>query len=179
MYDERLTAPPLMWLLPVGSGISFGLVFMIFGAVPGLIGLVAGGAGAAVLLSSYGSARIRVVQGLLVAGEARVPVGALGESFAMDRDECLAWRTHKANGRAFMLLRSYIPTGLRVMVTDPADPTPYLYLSTRTPERLAEAVEAAKAEAAQADAAQTVPAQAEAAPAEAPTDAAPTAPQTA
>ena len=152
MYDERLTAPPTMWLLPVGSGISFGLVFMIFGAVPGLIGLVAGGAGAAVLLSSYGSARIRVVQGLLVAGEARIPVQALGESFAMDREECLAWRTHKANGRAFMLLRSYIPTGIRVMVTDPADPTPYLYLSTRHPERLAQAIETARAEAAEAGA---------------------------
>ena len=66
----------------------------------------------------------------------------------MDREECLAWRTHKANARAFMLLRSYIPTGIRVMVTDPQDPTPYLYLSTRGPERLAQAIVAAKAEAA-------------------------------
>ncbi|QMU72161.1 DUF3093 domain-containing protein [Streptacidiphilus sp. P02-A3a] len=150
MYDERLTAPATMWLLPLGSGISFGLVFLIFGAVPGLVGLVAGGAAAAMLLSSYGSARIRVVQGLLVAGEARIPVEALGESFPMDKEECLAWRTHKANARAFMLLRSYIPKGIRVMVTDPQDPTPYLYLSTRFPERLAQAISAAKADAAAA-----------------------------
>jgi hypothetical protein len=146
MYDERLTAPPSWWLLPVGSGISFALIFLIFGAVPGLVGLVAGGAAAAMLLSSYGSARIRVVQGLLVAGDARVPVEALGEAVAMDRAESYAWRTHKANARAFMLLRAYIPTAVRVYVTDPSDPTPYLYLSTRRPERLVEALAAAAAE---------------------------------
>jgi hypothetical protein len=157
MYDERLTAPATMWLLPLGSGISFGLIFFIFGAVPGLVGLVAGGAAAAMLLSSYGSARIRVVQGLLVAGEARIPVEALGESFMMDKEDCLAWRTHKANARAFMLLRSYIPKGIRVMVTDPKDPTPYLYLSTRFPERLAQAIETAKAEAAAGAGAGTAP----------------------
>jgi hypothetical protein len=31
-----------------------------------------------------------------------------------------------------------------VVVTDPEDPTPYLYLSTREPERLAEALKAAR-----------------------------------
>jgi DUF3093 family protein len=38
------------------------------------------------------------------------------------------------------LLRSYVPTAVRVDVTDPADPTPYLYLSTRRPEKLAKAL---------------------------------------
>ena len=147
MYDERLTAPLSMWLFPAGSGISFGLVFYLFGIVPGLLGLVAGAAAAAVLLSSYGSARIRVVQGLLVAGDARIPVEALGTAHPMDREEAFAWRTRKANARAFMLLRSYIPTALRVDVTDPKDPTPYLYLSTRDPEALATALDSAKQEA--------------------------------
>ena len=147
MYDERLTAPLSMWLFPAGSGISFGLVFYLFGIVPGLLGLVAGAAAAAVLLSSYGSARIRVVQGLLVAGDARIPVEALGPAHPMDREEAFAWRTRKANARAFMLLRSYIPTALRVDVTDPQDPTPYLYLSTRDPEGLAAALDSAKQEA--------------------------------
>lgn len=150
MYDERLTAPLSLWLFPAGSGISFGLVFYLFGIVPGLLGLVAGAAAAAVLLSSYGSARIRVVQGLLVAGDARIPVEALGTAHPMDREEAFAWRTRKANARAFMLLRSYIPTALRVDVTDPQDPTPYLYLSTRDPEGLAAALDSAKQEAVKA-----------------------------
>jgi hypothetical protein len=63
----------------------------------------------------------------------------------LDAEEARAWRTYKADTRAFLLLRGYIPTALRVEVTDPEDPTPYLYLSTREPERLAQALEAAKA----------------------------------
>ncbi|MDX6354043.1 MAG: hypothetical protein QOF98_946, partial [Streptomyces sp.] len=55
-----------------------------------------------------------------------------------------AWRQYKADPRAFMLLRSYVPTALKVTVIDPTDPTPYLYLSTRTPQRLAEALAAVK-----------------------------------
>jgi hypothetical protein len=145
MYDERLNAPPSWWLLPVGSGISFGLIFLFFGLVPGIIGLVAGAAVAAMLLSSYGSVRIRVTQGLLVAGDARIPVEALGQAEPLDQEAAFKWRTAKADPRAFMLLRSYVRTALRVEISDPSDPTPYAYLSTRTPERLAKALAKAKA----------------------------------
>ncbi|WP_055585896.1 DUF3093 domain-containing protein [Peterkaempfera griseoplana] len=145
MYDERLTAPRSWWLLPVATGICLGLILLRFGPVPAAIGLVAGVVLSAAALSSYGSARIRVVQGSLVAGEARVPVEALGQAWPLDRAETVAWRTAKADPRAFMLLRSYVPTALRVEVSDPQDPTPYLYLSTRAPEQLAAALEAARA----------------------------------
>jgi hypothetical protein len=87
MYDERLTAPLTWWLFPAGSGLSFGLIFYLFGTVPGLLALVAGAAVGAVLLSAYGSVRIRVVQGLLVAGDARIPVEALGAAHPLDREE--------------------------------------------------------------------------------------------
>ncbi|WP_370094761.1 DUF3093 domain-containing protein [Streptacidiphilus sp. MAP12-20] len=144
MYDERLSAPAVLWLLPVGSGLSMMLILLVFGPVPALLGLVVGGVGASVLLSSYGSPRIRIVQGHLVAGQARVPLSALGGAEVLDREAAFAWRTTKADARAFMLLRGYIPTALRVEVTDPDDPTPYLYLSTRTPQRLADALQAAR-----------------------------------
>jgi hypothetical protein len=81
----------------------------------------------------------------LIAGEAKVPLAALGEAEILDAEEARAWRTHKADTRAFLLLRAYIPTAVRVDVTDPEDPTPYLYLSTREPERLVETLRAAKA----------------------------------
>ncbi len=58
----------------------------------------------------------------------------------LDAEEARAWRTHRADPRAFMLLRSYVPTAVRVPVTDPQDPTPYVYVSTRAPERLAAAL---------------------------------------
>lgn len=144
-YEERLTAPRSWWLVSFLAGVSLALIVLPFGTLPMLAGLVGGTAAAAVVASSYGSLRIRVVGDSLIAGEAKIPVRALGEAHVLDPEETRAWRTHKADTRAFLLLRSYIPTALRVEVTDPADPTPYLYLSTREPERLAEAIKAAKA----------------------------------
>ena len=145
-YEERLTAPRSWWLMCLLVGIAMALVLLPFGTLPLLGGLVGGTAVSAVVASSYGSIRIRVVGDSLIAGEARIPVAALGEALVLDQEETRAWRTYKANPRAFMLLRAYIPTALKVEVTDPADPTPYLYLSTREPERLAAALKAARTE---------------------------------
>jgi hypothetical protein len=139
-YDERLTAPGSWWLIAAGVGVCGALILFPLGTLPMLGGLVAGGALAMVTVSSYGSVRIRVVAGSLVAGDARIPLSALGEAHALDREEALAWRTYKADPRAHMLLRGYIPTAVRVEVSDPADPTPYVYLSTRAPQRLIEAL---------------------------------------
>jgi hypothetical protein len=143
-YEERLTAPRSWWLISFLVGLSMALILLPFGTLPMLAGLVGGTAAAAVTASSYGSLRIRVVGGSLIAGEAKIPVTALGEAEVLDPEEARAWRTYKADTRAFLLLRSYIPTALRVEVTDPDDPTPYLYLSTREPERLAEALKTAR-----------------------------------
>ncbi|MFI8242377.1 DUF3093 domain-containing protein [Streptomyces sp. NPDC085866] len=143
-YEERLTAPRSWWLISFLVGVSFALILLPFGTLPLLGGLVGGTAAAAVVASAYGSVRIRVVGDSLIAGEAKIPVSALGDAEILDPEEARAWRTHKADTRAFLLLRAYIPRALRVEVTDPQDPTPYLYLSTREPERLAAAIEAAK-----------------------------------
>lgn len=140
MYEERLTVPRSWWLLSVALGLSLALILLRFSGVAALVGLVVGVAAGTAALSSYGSARIRVVQGSLVAGQARVPVSALGAVEVLNPKEAVAWRSVKADPRAFMLLRSYVPTALKVEVTDPADPTPYLYLSTRSPQKLADAL---------------------------------------
>ena len=144
-FDERLTAPRTWWLIAFGVGLACALILMPFGGLPLVGGLVGGTAASAVIVSSYGSVRIRVVAGALVAGDARIPLSALGEARVLDAEEALAWRTHKADARAFMLLRSYVPTAVRVEVTDPDDPTPYLYLSTRQPQALVAALTAVPA----------------------------------
>ncbi|MGW1539881.1 DUF3093 domain-containing protein [Streptomyces sp. NPDC002309] len=149
-YEERLTAPRSWWLISFLVGASFALILLPFGTLPMLGGLVGGTAVAAVAASSYGSVRIRVVGGALIAGEAKIPVTALGDAEILDQEEARAWRTYKADTRAFMLLRAYVPTALRVEVSDPADRTPYLYLSTREPLRLAEAIRTAREAAAAA-----------------------------
>lgn len=144
-YEERLTAPGSWWLIAALAGVSAGLVLLPFGLLPLVGGALVVGTLSAIAVNAYGAARIRVVNGMLVAGRARVPLSALGEAWALDAEEARAWRSHKADPRAYMLLRSYIPTAVRVEVTDPEDPTPYLYLSTRRPERLVRALSEARA----------------------------------
>lgn len=139
-YDERLTAPRSWWFLSVMIGVCCALIALPFGPLPLLVAFAGATAVCCTVVSSYGSARIRVVAGSLVAGDAKIPVSALGDAVTLDRKEAMAWRTYKADARAFMLLRSYVPTALKVEVTDPGDPTPYLYLSTRSPRQLAEAL---------------------------------------
>ncbi|MFG2533493.1 DUF3093 domain-containing protein [Streptomyces sp. NPDC048516] len=143
-YEERLTAPRSWWVIAALIGVACALMLLPLGTLWMLGGLIGGAALSAVAVSSYGSARIRVVGGALIAGDAKIPVTALGEARALDADEALAWRTHKADARAFMLLRGYIRTAVRVEITDPQDPTPYAYLSTRTPERLVAALAAGR-----------------------------------
>ncbi|SEC26949.1 DUF3093 domain-containing protein [Streptomyces sp. TLI_105] len=144
-FDERLTAPRSWWVIVGLIGLSGALIMFPLGTVPMLGGLIAAAVIAGVVVSSYGSARIRVVAGSLVAGDARIPVAALGAAEALDAEEARAWRTHKADPRAFMLMRSYVPGAVRVEIIDPADPTPYVYLSSRDPEALIAALEAERA----------------------------------
>ncbi|MEU3722549.1 DUF3093 domain-containing protein [Streptomyces sp. NPDC031705] len=143
-HDERLSAPRSWWGIAALTGLACALMLLPLGTLPMLAGLVGGAALAGLLVSSYGSARVRVVGGALAAGDARIPVAALGEPEVLEAEEARAWRTYKADPRAFMLMRSYVPTAVRVEVTDPADPTPYVYVSTREPQALAAAVRAAK-----------------------------------
>ncbi|MBW5483362.1 DUF3093 domain-containing protein [Streptomyces bambusae] len=149
-HDERLTAPRSWWVIAVLVGISGALIMLPLGTTALLAGLVGGTALAGLLVSSYGSARVRVVGGALAAGDARIPVAALGEPEVLDEQEARAWRTHRADPRAFMLMRSYVRTAVRVEVTDPEDPTPYVYVSTREPQALAAALRAASEQAARA-----------------------------
>ncbi|MFD7287444.1 DUF3093 domain-containing protein [Streptomyces sp. NPDC057539] len=144
-YDERLTAPPSWWGIAALIAVAGGLITLPMGVLPMLGGVIGAGALAAAGVSSYGSARIRVVADSLVAGTARIPVAALGDAQVLDAEEARAWRLHKADPRAFMLLRSYVPTALRVEITDPEDPTPYVYVSTRDPKALAAALKAVRA----------------------------------
>ncbi|GAA2490707.1 DUF3093 domain-containing protein [Streptomyces gobitricini] len=146
-YDERLTAPPAWWVLAALAGVAGGLIMLPLGTLPMLGGVILAGALACMAVSSYGSARVRVVAGSLVAGDARIPVSALGEPEVLDAEEARAWRTYRADTRAFMLLRGYIPGAVRVVVTDPADPTPYVYLSSRDPKALAAALTDVRAQA--------------------------------
>ena len=141
-YREKLSAPISWYLIAVAFGLCFGIIFLVVSPWLALAALVGVAAVSCAVVATYGGPRIEVRPDGLTAGKANLPVGALGRAGALDAEAARALQTHQADARAFMLLRSYVRTAVRVENIDPADPTPYLYLSSRKPEELAAAVNA-------------------------------------
>nr|WP_218849282.1 DUF3093 domain-containing protein [Nocardioides perillae] len=102
----------------------------------------------ALFLLAYGRAPVRVVTtpdgAELQAGRARIDVRHLGPATALDREATRRTAGVEADARAFLLLRPYLKRSVKVELRDPADPTPYWLVSTRHPQRLVAALEAAR-----------------------------------
>jgi hypothetical protein len=141
-YRERLSAPVSWWFIAFLFGLALGIILLVTGPWQALGGLVGGTVLGGWTVAAYGRPTIRVEGGELIAGIATLPASALGRAVALDQEKARALRSYEADPRAFMLLRSYVTTAVRVEVADPADPTPYLFLSSRRPKDLAAAVNA-------------------------------------
>lgn len=146
-YHERLGVPLRWWVQ--GTMLIASLWIAMIVAIPdNPIPWVATGAAFALLalcLLWYGDARIVVRDGWLRAGRARIETRFIGSVEALDAQQ--TWRVSgpEADARAFLLLRPYLRRAVQVRLDDPADPTPYWLLSSRHPNALADALEAARA----------------------------------
>ena len=141
-YEERLTAPAGWWAVTALAAVMGGLVFLRVSPVAAVAAALVTAALCGALVVAYGRIGVRVADGYLEAGRARLPLTALGAATALDAEAARRLRTTEADARAFMMLRGYVRTAVRVDVSDPEDPTPYLYLSTRRPEKLVKALSA-------------------------------------
>jgi hypothetical protein len=143
-YDERLTPPPGLWVGVLVFALALGLSF--YAALGPVAGVVAFGVPAVLLSLALvrSTAAVRVEDGHLVAGPARIPVKALGPVAVLDAEEARRVRGPQSDPAAFHLIRGWIPAGVLAEVVDPGDPTPYWFVATRHPERLRAAVEDAR-----------------------------------
>jgi Protein of unknown function (DUF3093) len=141
-YRETLRAPLSWYFIAFLFGLSLGIILLVVSPWLSLAGLIGGTVLCCLAVARYGTPVIEVSEGRLKAGPATLPATALGPAVALGAEKARTLRTFEADPRAFLLLRSYIQTAVRVEVADPSDPTPYLYLSTRRPEKLAAAVNA-------------------------------------
>ena len=143
MYDERLGVPLRWWVQATMFLASIWLAFVV--ALPQVVAWTAAGVlagGVVALFVGYGAARVRVVDGVLRAGRAQIPVALLANPVPLDPEAARLLAGRDADARAFLLLRPYVKRAVRVDVVDPADPTPYWLVSTRRPEELAAALSA-------------------------------------
>jgi hypothetical protein len=121
-------------------------VLALLVAVPPAVAFGSGGvmaALAALMLVGYGGMRVSVVDGVFSAGRARIPVTFLRDPETLDASGVRAVAGVEADARAYLMLRPYVSTAVRVRLTDPADPTPYWLVSTRHPRALAAELTAA------------------------------------
>jgi Protein of unknown function (DUF3093) len=142
-YSERLTVPLRWWVQATMLLATLWLAFVV--AMPLWAACLAAGGLLLVVYALFvwtGSARVAVRDGVLHAGTAHIAVEHLAEPEPLDREQTRRVLGIDADARAFLLTRPYLRHSVKVLVQDPADPTPYWVLSTRHPRRLAAALTA-------------------------------------
>lgn len=143
IYRERLWPTPWlfvalllvipavsMMLLPINAPIALPVAIVVYIIL------------SAILFATAPS--IRVENGELIAGSARIPVSLLGEAQILDADALRRAIGPGLDARAHLLIRGTIHRGIKITVTDPADPAPYWVLTTRNPRTLVDALDQAR-----------------------------------
>jgi hypothetical protein len=140
VFRERLSAPWWLWLAVFALAASLGIAY----AAPFTVGIgllafaLAFGVAALGLIGSVPVIEVR--DGTLRAGAATLPLDCVGDALALDAEQARVLRGAGADPFAWMVLRGWIGTAVRVDVDDPEDDTPYWYISTRHPDALVAAL---------------------------------------
>ena len=169
VYHERLWVPVSWWLVGLAVIVILGteLVAGFGGAAVAAIYAVLV-AGWAALLLSWGRPQVEVAGGELIVGRARLPLTAVGEVSALDREQTRAIAGPRADPAAFTLIRPYLREAVYIEVTEPGAGgvpqrrlrwrqwrpqvevteltagTPYWLVATRHPGKLAAAINSAR-----------------------------------
>lgn len=144
LFEETLRVPLRWWGQATMFVAALWLAFIV--AMPEGKAWVAWAATAVIaclvlaLLLGYGSARLRVADGVFQAGRANIPVGLLAGPVAHDVETTRRLIGVDANARAYLLIRPYLKRSVQVGVNDPLDPVPYWLVSTRRPDELVAAL---------------------------------------
>lgn len=149
-YAERLAVPWWGWPLAAAAGVLVATELVV-GApalrhpltfiVAGALGL-AGAAAVSRIRIEVSASGQRDSAGELRVDDARLPldvVAAVTPLTAAQRRDLLG---RDADPLAFVIVRPWVPGGVRIDLDDPDDPTPYWFVSTRDPDALAAALRA-------------------------------------
>lgn len=139
-YAERLHVPLRWWVQGTMMVASLWLATVV--ALPEPVAWTITGIAMVLLAGAFRAygATVAVADGELRAGRAHVPTRFVGTVDVLDAEQTRRLAGVDADARAYLLLRPYLRTAVRVQITDTADPTPYWLLHTRRPRELAAAL---------------------------------------
>lgn len=147
VYSEHLTVS--WWVWPLTLAITAILATeLAIGALALRHPLTYVGTGALAVagLVALGRIRIQVVRddgrGELRVDDARLPLDVIAAVHPLGAEQRRDLLGRDADPLAFVIQRPWVPGGVRIDLDDPADPTPYWFVSSRHPERLAAALNA-------------------------------------
>jgi len=140
-FRERLTPPPLWWLIGAVVAATFPIAVLFY---LGPVWALATAAAAVLLLVAvlvgWAAIRIELDDTVLRVGRAQIELRYLSGALALDADRTRARSGVDADARAYLVLRPYVPTAVEITLDDADDPVPYWLVSTRRPRALAAAI---------------------------------------
>ena len=78
-----------------------------------------------------GKSEVRVIEDELVIGKAHIGVKYLGDVEILDKNSMRLVRTREADPAAFLAIKFWVSTGVKITLKDQRDPTPYWLVSCK------------------------------------------------
>jgi hypothetical protein len=89
-----------------------------------------------IVIAVKSKSEVLVAGGELIVGGAHIDLKYLGEVKSLNRDEMRLLRTRDADPAAFLAIKFWVSTGVKVTLLDQRDPTPYWLVSCKKMEEL-------------------------------------------
>ncbi|MEI6249634.1 MAG: DUF3093 domain-containing protein [Actinomycetes bacterium] len=140
MYLEKVYPPPISWFLAIIFGAAIGVVF---GAPFGYIaGFIAGGMAAGVVVFALWRSIYEIVintETLMAEGNTIQRKHITGCQ-ALDRVATRRALGPEADPAASVIMRGWVHSAVKVTIKDPESSVPYLFISSRQPEKIRQAL---------------------------------------
>ena len=137
MLFKEVIRPPL-WLLAFIYFMFLSLVIAVWAALGNFSALITLIALTIALLAIAVTAKseVRVAQDELVIGKAHIGVKYLAGVEILDKNAMRLLRTRDADPAAFLAIKFWMSTGVKITLNDPRDPTPYWLVSCKKGKEL-------------------------------------------
>ena len=139
-YREVIRMPP--WLLALIYFFFLSLVLSVWAALGNVAALITLAATTALLLAIWIQSRliIEITADELKVGRAHIELKYIDQATALDSSEMKKIRGRDANPIAFLGIRFWSPTGIKIDLNDERDETPYWLITSNKANQLVRAL---------------------------------------